>query len=54
MGAVELGRPMQMPLPTDCPMIRLDFRFAGGTGTQPSSLIVGNMSLVSAPRSARP
>lgn len=47
------GVTMQMALPTDCPMVRIDFRFAGGTGTQPSNIVVGEMQLVSAVRPAR-
>lgn len=51
---LPVGKPFQFDLPANCPMIRLDFRFSGGTGRQSSSIIVGDLALVAGPeRSGR-
>lgn len=47
---LPVGTAFQFFLPSNCPMIRLDFRFAGGTGRQQSNLIVGDLALVAAPQ----
>jgi len=47
-----VGKQAQLSLPAGCPMVRLDFRIAGGTGRQPSNIVIGGLSLVPMSRSA--
>lgn len=46
--SVPLNKTLSMALPTNCDVVRLDMRVAGGIGTAPASLIVGNLALVDA------
>lgn len=46
--AVPLNKTLSMKLPANCDVVRLDMRVAGGIGTAPASLIVGNLALVDA------
>lgn len=46
--AVPLNKPLVMPLPANCTVVRVDMRVAGGIGTSPVSLIVDNLGLVRA------
>jgi hypothetical protein len=46
--AVPLNKPMVMPLPANCTVVRVDMRVAGGIGTSPVSLIVDHLGLVKA------
>lgn len=46
-----LNKPLAMPLPTGCELVRLDMRIAGGIGRNAASLIVGGLRLAGvAPR----
>ncbi|ODU27609.1 MAG: hypothetical protein ABS88_15890 [Sphingopyxis sp. SCN 67-31] len=47
-AATPLNKMMAMPLPSDCDVVRLDMRIAGGIGTNPASLIVGDLELAKA------
>lgn len=42
---VPQNKVLSMPLPGNCEVVRLDMRIAGGIGTNPASLIVGNLAL---------
>ncbi len=44
--SVALNKPMVMPLPANCTVVRVDMRIAGGIGTNPASLIVSDLALV--------
>lgn len=44
--SVPLNKTLSMSLPANCDVVRLDMRVAGGIGTSPASLIVGNLLLV--------
>lgn len=46
--AVPLNKTLSMALPDNCGLVRLDMRVAGGIGTAPASLIVGNLALANA------
>lgn len=47
------GKRLRFNLPAKCQMVRLDLRFAGGTGRQPASVIVGNLALVGTSSASR-
>lgn len=54
MEVLPIGRRLRLDMPPGCAMVRLDLRFAGGTGRQPANLVVGDLALVAAPgREAR-
>lgn len=46
---VPLNKPLSMALPSNCDVVRLDMRVAGGIGTGPVSLIVGDLAHAKAP-----
>lgn len=46
--AVPLNKTLSMALPANCEVVRLDMRVTGGIGTNPASLIVGNLELTKA------
>jgi len=45
-STTPLNKPLTMPLPSGCGLVRIDLRIAGGIGRNPASLIVGDLRLI--------
>ena len=48
LAAVPVNKPLKMPLPAGCDLVRLDMKMAGGIGRSPSSVVVGKLQLAGA------
>jgi hypothetical protein len=46
--SLPLKKTISMQLPSDCDVVRIDLRIAGGIGTGPATLIVTDLGLVAA------